>query len=209
MTMVQTRDAAAAANIVRRAPTQIAERRGTARYRTVYRVVRVEAGDDKGLACIRDISDHGIGLELYMPVLLGDDIAIHLMEGVTVWGRVAWSSEGECGVRFEDAIDSTALLRQLAAQTRSAKTRPLPVPVATTGVARGERGICAVDVEDVSQQDMKVGQNGGFREGLRVKVSFASGMERCGIVRWSRQGIAGIMLLDPFSPKEVGTTHGL
>lgn len=187
----------------------VSERRSGQRLRTVYRVAHVETQDDHGLARIYNISDEGLGLKLHIPVMLGDAVTVRLTEDMSIEGRIVWTCGADCGLQLCDPIDSEALLQQIAAQANSASQRPLRIPLNKPAVARSEMGMRRIDVQDVSQNGMKVAHDGSFHQGLRVKVSLASGLERRGIVRWSRDGIAGLVLLEPFSASELGSTKQL
>ena len=185
------------------------ERRAALRQRAVYRVAHVHARDDDGLARVLNISDEGVGLKLHIPVMLGDMVTVQLAERVTFVGRVVWTCGADCGLRLEDPIDSEALLKELAVQANSKAQRALRIAVDKPAVARSEAGLRRIQVQDVSQYGMKIQHDGSFAEGLRVKVTMQSGTERRGVVRWSRDGIAGLMLLEPFSASELGSTKNL
>ena len=148
-------------------------------------------------------------LRLSLPVLLGDAIDIQLSETINVPGRVIWTHGAECGIKLAHAIDSGALLKHIADQTSSKGSRALRLPVSKKATVSSEQGIHAGEVGDISQWGMKVKHNGKFFAGLQVKVSLHSGLQRRGVVRWSREGIAGILLLEPFSPDELGSALNL
>ena len=186
-----------------------AERRSGARQRTLYRVAYVNRREDHGLARVYNISDEGIGLQIHIPVMLGDVVTVHLAEELTIKGRVVWTSGADCGLQLDDPIDSEAVLRDLGDKARSTAQRPLRLPVNKPAVARSEKGIRKIEVQDVSQKGMKVQHDGCFCEGLHVKISLPSGLERRGIVRWSRDGIAGLVLLEPFRASELGWVNRL
>jgi hypothetical protein len=183
------------------------DRRADLRARTVYRIAQVRTRDDHGLARVLNISDEGLGLQLHIPVMLNDSISVHLSEDVVVHGRVAWTNGPDCGLQLASPIDSQALLHHLALQSRSSSGRPLRLPMSKTAVSRSELGLRRVEVQDVSQHGMKIRHDGKFSEGLQVKVSLGSGTERRGVVRWSRDGIAGLILLQPFTTRELGSMN--
>jgi len=185
------------------------ERRQADRLHTVCRVGHVIAANDQGLARIRNISDWGLGLEVYMPVYLGDRLTIYLSEDLLVCGKVVWTNAPECGLQLDNEIDSRALLRELGAQATRTGSRALRIPLKKPAVVQSEAGSQLIDVRDVSQRGMKVAHDGSFREGLNVKILMASGLERQGVVRWSKGGLAGLMLLEPFCPSELGSIHSL
>lgn len=185
------------------------DRRLGVRLRTVYRVAHIETPADNGLARIYNISDEGLGLKLHIPVMLGDMVTVRLTDDVAITGRVVWTCGADCGLQLSDPVDSEVLLRDLGAQARSAGQRALRMAVNKPAVARSEQGMRGITIQDVSQSGMKVAHDGSFYEGLPVKVSLPSGLERRGVVRWSREGIAGLMLLESFSTNDLGSMKSL
>lgn len=51
--------------------------------------------------------------------------------------------------------------------------------------------------------------DGSLTEGLNVKITLASGLDRCGIVRWVKDKVAGVMLLEPLSVEALGSVQTL
>ena len=185
------------------------DRRQSGRVQTVFRVARVKTTSDEGLARVRNISDAGISLQLHMPVALGDVLVVELATDMALTGCVVWSCGPDCGVQLDREIDSAGLLTELASRTRNATGRPLRLPAATIALTRGENGTRRVEITDVSQRGMKLMHDGSFTEGLQVKITLPSGRERRGIVRWSRENLAGVLLLEPFSTEDLGSLRGL
>lgn len=195
------------------------DRRRDRRIKTVYRLVKVQhdsaAGHDEGLARCRNLSDGGAKLDLAMPLQLNDRVTIGFSPETLIDGRVIWISGDSCGVAFDEAVDSTELLRSDIApggaqiaddrpRTRSPRLKTnLPAKIAYHGATYD-----AV-VTDVSVRGMKIANDGNFHPGLNVKVILADGREREGVVRWSHDSVAGVMLLDPFGVEELGSVHRL
>ncbi|TPG42568.1 hypothetical protein EAH79_01390 [Sphingomonas koreensis] len=185
------------------------ERRESSRLRTVYRIAHVKTAEDDGLARVQNISDEGLGLQLHIPVMLGDAVTVRLTEDTIIMGRIVWTSGADCGLQLTDPLDSEALLQNLAAQARSVGQRPLRMPINKPAIARSEQGLQRIAVQDISQNGMKVEHDGSFDEGLVVKVSLSSGLERRGVVRWSHDGIAGLILLEPFRAIDLSSLKSL
>ncbi|MDB5725272.1 MAG: PilZ domain protein [Novosphingobium sp.] len=191
------------------------DRRGDHRIKTVYRLVKVEHDEDEGLARCRNLSDGGVKLDLAMPLDLNDRVTIGFSSETQIAGRVIWLSGDSCGVAFDEPIDSSQLLRSdmIANSQRLANQKPrnrsprlktnLPAKIAYYGTTRN-----AV-VKDVSVRGMKIANDGNFHPGLNVRVILADGREKEGVVRWSRDNIAGVLLLDPFGVEELGSVHRL
>lgn len=189
--------------------TQTTENRLSDRTRTVLRVVKVRSSDDEGLARLKNISDGGMMLRLQLPVCLGDMIMVHLDDLRCLSAKVIWTEGQNCGVQFGDTVDSAHLLNQMAQRTRDGASRPIRLDTDACGVAYTPGGIHPVRVRDVSQRGMKVQHHSGFSEGLPVKVLLSSGLERRGVVRWSRGDLAGIQLSEPVSLEDLGSSKTL
>ena len=72
-----------------------------------------------------------------------------------------------------------------------------------------EQGLCVAHLHDVSQRGMKIGHDGSFFPGMAVKVMMGPGIERRGIVRWSHDNLAGLILTEPFQIYELGSASAL
>jgi hypothetical protein len=185
------------------------ERRAVPRLQTVLRVGRVVAAHDEGLVRVTNISDQGAHLRIRLCVLAGEFLTLELAEDVRLAGRVVWTSGDECGVQFDRPIDCGALLSRLAASAAQGLARPVRLPVAALAVIRSENGLRLAKVSDVSQRGMKLSHDGSFTQGLNIKITLASGLERLGVVRWSKDNVAGIMLLQPLSADDLGSARSL
>ncbi len=182
-----------------------AERRRSPRLRTVYRVARVAAHGDQGLARIQNISDEGLMITTSMVLCRGDAVQIDLSDDCSLTGLVAWYEEGRCGIQLLRPVDSRALLRQLYEERHSGRGRPLRLTHSKRLVVVSEKGHNAADLRDISQAGLKISHRGNFNPGLAVKVLLAPGMERRGVVRWSNDGVAGIALTEILSVEELGS----
>ena len=195
------------------------DRRGDQRIKTVYRLMKVEhrvaGGQDEGLARCRNLSDGGVKLDLAMPLNLNDGVTICFSADTQIDGRVIWLSGDSCGIAFDRPIDSGQLLRSdmIANNLRVTNEKPrnrsprlktnLPAKIAYHGTMR------EAVVTDVSVRGMKIANDGNFHPGLNVRVILADGREKEGVVRWSHDNVAGVMLIEPFGVEELGSVHRL
>ena len=187
--------------------SQVSERRSNNRVKTVFRVARVITATDEGLARLRNISDQGARLRMLIPLPLWDVLIVQLTDGMELSGHVVWTEGDEFGLKFDHPISCADLLAILAAGARSGTTRPVRLPVATTVVTRSERGVRRAEVIDISQRGIKLTHDGSLTEGLHLKVTLPSGLDRLGIVRWTRDNMAGVMILEPLSVEELGSAR--
>ncbi|MGL3822990.1 PilZ domain-containing protein [Sphingopyxis sp. R3-92] len=185
------------------------ERRDQQRLRTVYRVARVTANGDQGLAKVRNLSDGGIMLSLSLPACPGTPIVIELAEGCSLQGTIVWRDGDYCGVKLGDPIDSAKTLKRLYQERYAGDYRPLRLPFGKTVAITCEDGTQFVRLRDISQSGMKIVHSGGFTPGLPIKILLAGELERRGIVRWSRDGVAGIWLTENLSVADLGSLRAL
>jgi hypothetical protein len=185
------------------------DRRADHRMQTIFRVARVISAHDEGLARIRNLSDHGAGLSLSLPVSPSDTLMLELAEGVDLFGQVLWIDADRLGLEFERPIDCRGLLARLAAGAHTAGLRPVRLPIATTALTCSARGVRRAEVLDISQRGLKLVHDGSLTAGLDLKVTLPCGIDRHGIVRWTRAERAGVMLLEPLSVEALGSIRRL
>ena len=190
-------------------PAPVTDRRDASRTRTVFRVARVLARDDEGLARIRNISDGGMRLKLGIPVVAGDTIEVAMSETQAFLGRVVWAKDGECGIQFAEWVDSVAALQSAAEDTRAGRSRPPRLLASQPVVVETERGLCVTQMRDISQHGMKITNDGSFKPGLAVKILIGPGVERRGYVRWATNNMAGLILTEPLTVEELGSVSAL
>lgn len=190
-------------------PHLVEDRRDAQRIRTVYRVARVRTKNDEGLARVRNISDGGMRLTIGIDVKIGDIVEVTFSDTLTLNGRAVWVKDGECGLQFIEWVDSVAVLRTAAEETRAGKTRPPRLPAARTALVSSEHGLRATRIHDISQRGMKLTHDGSFKPGLAVKVVLDSGVERRGHIRWVQDTLAGVILTEQFSIEQLGSVSTL
>lgn len=179
------------------APAPADERRDNARHLSCCRTVKVTRDDAVSLCRLGNISDDGMMLTCEDPPQAGESLIIELSEDHSVTGRVVWSDDGHCGVQLDRTIDSAEMLRDLAAEQRDAAYRPPRIGVHLLGVAYSELGLHPVRTTDLSQKGMGLSHDGRIRPDLHVLVMLENGVERRGVVRWSHDHRAGLMLTEP------------
>lgn len=182
----------------RRLPAGL-ERREDNRIHTVMRVAMVRRDHDVGLWRVRNISDSGMMLMTQMPVTPGEALTIGLSDTVSIEGRAIWWDGERCGVVFDRPVDCAALLEALVAEQKAPRYRPPRLPVATRAIAYCDRGLHTVRIFNLSARGAGFAHDGCFRAGMAVKLHFDSGEEHRGVIRWSKDGRAGLYLLEPIA----------
>jgi len=185
------------------------DRRDSDRTRTIYRLVQIEREGDEGLGRCRNISDGGMSLRLSMPVDLNDRLSIAFSPSVKLSGQVVWTNGDECGVKFDQSIDSSQILSSTSQEARAEGARAPRLKANVPGKVIFDDQVLQTVVLDLSQRGAKITQDGRFKRGLRVKILLDSGYERDGIVQWAKDNFAGIFLIDPFSVDDLGSIERL
>ena len=173
------------------------DRRGSDRYRTVWRIAKVKRDGDVGLWRVRNMSDRGMMLAADVPITVGEPLEIALSDAVIVRGKVVWSEGGRCGVEFDEEVDVAAVLKQLAAEQRASGYRQPRLPVHTRAELITDEGTSAIELVDLSQSGAGYIHDGHLEVGKEVELVLASGIRRKAIVRWSKAGRGGLWLTQP------------
>ncbi len=183
--------------------TGFAERREGHRHRTVYRVVKLSVRGTTSLSHLCNISDEGLMASVDDAVDTGEAVAVELSPDHRVTGRTVWVKDGHCGVAFDAPIDSEALLHELAEEQRSARHRAPRLDAQLLGVAYSERGLHPVRTTNLSQMGIGLTHDGRLEPGLHLLMTLENGIERRGVVRWSHEHSAGVLLTEPLGCSEV------
>lgn len=186
-----------------------ADRRKGPRQITVYRIARVFARGDHGLARVLNISDHGLMISARLDLMLGDEATVDLSETCSLTGQLIWRDADWCGLKLAVPIDSIALLRRLKEERAGPKGPALSLPVDKKVVATSEFGMQLVRLRDISQRTAKLVHDGRFHPGLAVRILIIPGMERRGVVRSSVDGIAEVELTEWLTVDQLGSMKNL
>ena len=184
-------------------PPAAVDQRAGRRLRTVYRVARVACNGRYGLARVFNLSDLGMMMSSPLDLCVGDLVTVDLSDSCTLTGSIMWHDGARCGVRFAAPIDGAAMLKRLFEERHTQRWRPLRVPISRAAMVRSEVGIQMVRIEDISQSGMKVAHDGRLRPGLAIVARLSPEVECRGVVRWSQDGKAGVMLTDPLSVEQL------
>lgn len=164
---------------------------------TVMRVAMVTREHDVGLWRVRNISDGGMMMMTQIKVVPGEPLTVALSDTISVEGRALWWDGERCGVGFARPLDCAALLEALVAEQKSPSYRPPRLPVATRAIAYCDKGLHTVRIFNLSQHGAGFTHDGCFRPGMVAKLHFETGEEHRGVVRWSQDGRAGLLLIEP------------
>ncbi|HEV2818648.1 MAG TPA: PilZ domain-containing protein [Allosphingosinicella sp.] len=180
-----------------RLPGDLERRRGR-RIHTVLRVAKVRRAHDAGLWRVCNMSDGGMMMATSVPVAAGERLAIALSDRVTLAATLRWWDGAHCGVAFDRPVDCAALLHALVAEQRAPFYRPPRLPVSSRAIVYCDKGLYSVRLLNLSQHGAGFAHAGRLLPGMAAKLLFEDGDEHRGVVRWSRDGRAGMYLVEPF-----------
>lgn len=180
------------------------------RLSTVNRVARLFVGDEAGLARIHAISDGGVELSSIMDLPVGQMLRLDLSETVSMRAAVIARDGKRYGLAFQHRISCAELLRQLVAEARSSRARPLRLTTPPMQARfQSLKGIQQLELEDISQRGMRVRHDGSFEPGLPLWIQLPNGRECRGVVRWTGERSAGVQLVDILSADDLGAISGV
>ena len=181
--------------------TGIEDRRADMRVMTVCRLVKIITSRCEGLARCRNISNGGVNLEMHMPANLHDRVTVGFSPSVEIDGQFVWIDGCDSGVSFDAPIDCISVLRETSLSNPGARAPRLKTALPASLAYEG--GQCGSLINDISLQGMCVTHDGALYPGLNVRVMTADGRERRAMVCWTRDGLAGLQLLDRFRLEEL------
>jgi hypothetical protein len=180
------------------------------RLATVNRVARLFAGDEAGLARIHSISNGGVELSSMMDLSIGQKIRLDLSETVSMAATIIVRDGKRYCLAFQHNINCAHLLRQLVAEARSSRARPLRLRTPPMRARfQSIKGVQQLEIQDISQRGMRVRHNELFEPGLPLVIQLPNGRECRGVVRWTNNGSAGVQLVDILSADDLGATSRL
>ena len=185
------------------------ERRDSARFHTVLRVAQVIREHDVGLWRVRNISDGGMMLTARVQVIPGERLTLNLSDAVSLDGRAIWWDGERCGVAFDRPVDCASVLARLVAGQKAARYRAPRLAVATRAIAYCDKGLHSVRVYNMSHHGAAFTHDGCFHEGMATKLQFETGDDYRGVVRWSKDGRAGLFLTDPIPATKLESANRL
>lgn len=192
-----------------RASAAETDRRGSDRYRTVWRIAKVKRDGDVGLWRVRNMSDAGMMLAADVPMAVGERLEIALSDTVIVRGKIVWAEGGRCGVAFDKEVDVADVLKQLAAEQRASGYRQPRLPVRTDAQVVTDDGTSEIELVDLSQSGAGFVHDGHLEVGKEVELVLASGIRRNAIVRWSRGTRGGLWLTQPLDRADLESIRRL
>ena len=167
---------------------------------TVRWVAKLSGEKGQELCLIRNISSGGIMANIYSEHEVGEHIALEIRSGQLLEGEIVWLRDGCIGVRFHAELDVDEMLKAASSSDRSGlRTRAPRIEV--YGQAHIKIGLrtYSVDLCDLSQGGVKVTLPEPIDPDKEVVVSIGGLEDRKSLIRWQRNGRAGLSFVRPIS----------
>lgn len=186
------------------ASLQAPDRRGSKRAVAIFRPAILQVGDHQEFCLVRNISTTGLMASIHSQRAPGEMVEFHLSEMAHVSGQVVWSEGDRIGVEFASPVSVGDLLTALASQSRESTTYRSPrLQVSSLGKFIFHSEIQDLEVMDISQRGLKA-RKLDLKEGDEGVVALPGLEPRRAVVRWSRDGVAGLYFLEPIGFSELG-----
>jgi hypothetical protein len=168
------------------------ERRTEERQIPVLRVAKLVTSRGEHLCRIRNISAGGAMAETPGTYWTGEVAAIELKSGGRVDGRIVWVDAGQIGIAFDERIDPDEILAADARQSQ----RLLRVAIdAEASLCIGGTYI-RVRLTDISPGGLRIAFEEADAVGCKAFVTLDGLPTIAGVIRWQREGHAGIAFDD-------------
>ena len=177
------------------------EQRSDKRVVSVFRLAKL-IGEQEELCLIRDISAGGLKAEVFSPKTEGEAVAVDFGDGQLHAAQVKWTQDDCVGLAFDAKINVARTLMQVPAPgDRRARRLRLMLEVGAFVLLPRRRVAC--QVIDVSQGGAKIRTGLRLGVGDRVRLEIDGLGIISGMVRWVRDGHAGIAFPAPLPYRDL------
>lgn len=180
----------------------LSDNRSEERTATVFRPVIIETDQFAGFCLVRNLSPNGMRGRVYTSFAEGLAITVQFSPEKIVTGTLIWCKDEHVGVKFDEPIDVSRVLSDLARTLAEGKINRAPrlQIECSAELTIGDRTL-AIKLQDISQRGIKASAS-FIRPGDEVQVRL-EGLHRKAIVRWTQGGIAGLNFVRPLSFEEL------
>lgn len=171
------------------------ERRRQQRHLTILRVAALIIDGERELCLVRNISAGGVMAHVYRPIDVGTRVAIEIKNDEQIAGTVVWDEDSNVGIEFDQRIDVPDLLATSKILGDGKQARRPRVSVDRLARLRCGAEVHHVRVNDISQGGIKVEIEAPLPPDADIVVTLDGFRPLTGIVRWTKEGYAGISFI--------------
>lgn len=158
---------------------------------SLYRTAMLRWDGMESLCIIRNVSPGGMMIKLPARLAPGQQATVEMRSGHVIPGRIAWAKDGAAGMQFDTRIDVAEVLNGAHREVPSWRQRGPRLHVTCGATLLAANGRQNSTVIDVSQGGAKL-EADFLRQHDDVVVAIKGLDPRRGVVRWTREGRAGI-----------------
>jgi hypothetical protein len=166
----------------------------------------MEQGQD--ICRIRNITAGGLMADTSSSHTVGTKIRIEFNSHQHVPGEVVWTRERSCGIKFDQGVDLRELLANRPARGRGQKPRPPRLDITCNAELLINGVMYRTQVRDISLGGLKVAISDWNCVGKDVVAKLESLRPVRGVIRWYKDGYAGIVFKRPLSFEELAEWMG-
>lgn len=193
------------AQMTQPAADDLANRRSEDRAATMFRPILIEIGCFAGFCLVRNLSSNGLKGRIYAAFAPGERTHVYFDGCEPIAGAVIWSHNGEIGVKFDQAVEVSTILADVARPIRQGFPGRAPrLSIECAGELEIKGRTLAVDVQDISQRGLKV-RSSFVRPDDEVVVRLPELEPHKALVRWATPGSAGLAFIRPIGFEELAT----
>lgn len=176
---------------------EVIERRRSVRTATVFQLAKITSGGREELCMVRDVSPTGLKAEVYHSLDVGAAVAIELKTGHGLTGHVIWADHAFVGVHFDTAVPVQEMLAHCAFDDRLTRMRPPRIELDLLATVTVYGVPLEVRVRNLSLAGLAVAADLALPRDEPCKITLPGLDARKAMVRWSREGEAGLQLDEP------------
>lgn len=166
---------------------------------TVRWVAKLSGANGQELCLIRNISMGGVMANIYSSHHVGERIYLEIRSGQQLNGEIVWMRDGCIGVHFDAPVDVDEMLKSASADRNGLRSRSPRIEVYGRADIKVGNQVYSVDLCDLSQGGVKVTLPEPIRPGEEALVSIGGLEDRRSLIRWQKDGRAGLSFVRPIS----------
>lgn len=185
-----------------------ADRRVDDRLLAMLPTVRLVMDHGQDFCRIRNISAGGAMTETSSSHPIGTRVRIEFSSHQHLPGQIVWTRETSCGIKFDENIDIRELLANRPARSNGEKPRPPRLDITCNAELSVEGIVYRTQVRDISLGGLKIAISDWNCVNKQVVVTLESLRPVKGVIRWYKDGYAGIVFKRPLTFEELAEWMG-
>jgi hypothetical protein len=184
------------------------ERRSQERLLAILPVARLVSEQGQDLCRVRNISAAGLMAETSRSHAVGTRVRVEFNSHQKLPGEVVWTREASCGIKFDRDVDLREMLANRPARGNGERPRPPRLDISCNAELLIGGVLYRTQIRDISLGGLKAAVGSMSCVGKNVVATIESLRPVRGVVRWHRDGHAGIVFNRPLAFEELAEWMG-